>query len=321
MVIAESISPILSGVKLAIINPFDNKFVDIYRSYFLAENEVRVVNPQTDKEIKDIMQWADLVWSTWCNEHLVYASTVKKSAKLVTHIRSYEILTPDLMEGVNWENIDGAIFVADHIRELANKYWMSQLKDIPQTTVYNCVEMDKYPFHNNGPGKNIGYVGYLNYKKGVGLLLQCIKEAVTYDPTFHFHVAGQFQERRFAVYMQHMLAEMGLCNNVTFHGWIQDIPKFLANMNYVISTSPWEGCPYNIIEAMACGIKPLIHNWRGSKQLFPESQVFNTVGDFLKILIASEYDSRAYRQVVENRFNAEINLPQISRFLHKVISK
>jgi glycosyltransferase involved in cell wall biosynthesis len=311
---------LLKGVRLAIVNSFDNKFNGIYRSYFSQNNDVRVVRPETEKDLKETVEWADLVWSTWCNEPLVFLSGLKKSAKIVTHIRSYEILTPQLMQGVNWQNMDGAIFVAHHIRELANKAWTEQLTKLPQTTVYNCIELDKYPFYENGPGRNVCYVGYLNHKKGIGLLLQCIREAVTNDPSYHFHIAGDFQEARFEVYMRHLIMEMNLTDHITFHGWVKDVPEFLGDMNYVISTSPWEGCPYNVIEAMACGIKPLVHNWNGARTLFSDALVFNSVPGFMSLLTSSNYDSRLYRKIVETDFNAERNLPQIDTFLSAVLS-
>lgn len=90
-----------------------------------------------------------------------------------------------------------------------------------------------------------------------------MKTVVDYDPEFTFHIAGIFQETRFEVYMRHMIEQMGIEDNVVFHGWVENIPDWLKLMNYIISNSPWEGCPMNLIEAMACGIKPLIYNLAG----------------------------------------------------------
>ncbi|MEA3296510.1 MAG: glycosyltransferase [candidate division Zixibacteria bacterium] len=311
----------LVNTRLAIVNPFDNKFSEIYGPYFSRNNEVQVLKPSSERDLKPIVEWADIIWSVWCNEPLVYLSRLKKSPVLVTHIHSYEILAPNLMTGVDWQNVDGAIFVADHIREIANEMWATQLSSVPQTTVYNCVELPSFPFYDNGPGGNICYVGYLNHKKGIGLLLQCIREAVKIDKACHFHIAGAFQEKRFEVYMKHLISEMGLTAHVDFYGWVKDVPTFLKEMNYVISTSPWEGCPCNIIEAMACGVKPLIHNWRGAKDLFPESLVFDTLDDFRTLLTSSDYEPNAYRQYVEINFNAAINLPKIDTFLATVVGQ
>jgi glycosyltransferase involved in cell wall biosynthesis/2-polyprenyl-3-methyl-5-hydroxy-6-metoxy-1,4-benzoquinol methylase len=323
---AEAIQPVresktLHDIRLAIVNPFENKFNQIYRDYFARQNEVRLVIPRSEDDLKPLFGWADLIWSTWCNEPVIMMTRQNPNTTLVTHIRSYEILSPNLMANVGWQHIDGAIFVADHIREIANQMWPDQLRSCQQRTVFNCVELDRYPFYDKRPGKNIAYVGYLNHKKGIPLLVQCIERAMAKDPTYHFHLAGSFQEPRFEVYMKHLLAEMGLTKAVSFHGWVKDVPAFLSEMDYVVSTSPWEGCPNNVIEAMACGIKPLVHNWRGSTTLFGRDLVFNTVDQFVEMLTSDQYDSKAYRDYVSEHFSATNNLPQIDNFLAEVLGR
>ncbi len=311
-------SPTLHDIRLAIVNPFENKFNQIYRDYFARRNEVRLVVPQSEEDLRPLLDWADLIWTTWCNEPAIMMTRQSPRATMVTHIRSYEILTPQLMTNVDWSHVDGAIFVADHIRDIANQMWPEQLRSCRQRTVLNCVELDRYPFYNKQPGRNIAYIGYLNHKKGIPLLTQCIERAVAQNAAYHFHIAGSFQEPRFEVYMKHLLAEMGLTEAVSYHGWVRDVPVFLADMDYVISTSPWEGCPNNVIEAMACGVKPLVHNWRGSSTLFGRDLVFNTVEEFVELLTSDHYDSRAYRDYAGEHFSAESNLPQIDHFLAEV---
>lgn len=309
----------LKNTKIGIINAWENKFNQIYSRYFLKNNEVRLVIPRAAEELISVIEWADIIWSTWCNEPVLVMSKQRIPAKLVTHIRSYEILMDNFMTGINWANIDGAIFVADHIRQIANEMWSEQLAAIPQTMIHNCVELDKYPFYEKRPGKNICYVGYLNHKKGVGLLLQCLQVAVREDSEYCLHVAGTHQEVRFKVYMEHLIKEMGLENHVEFHGWVKNVPALLRDMDYVISTSPWEGCPNNVIEAMACGVKPLIHNWRGARDIFPDEFVFNSIPEFLEILKSPDYDSRSYRAYCEKNFNARIQVNKMDAFLEKIL--
>ena len=314
-------TPRLANAKIAIVNLWDNKFTDLYVRHFSQKNKVRKVKPQTERDLKEILGWADIIWSQWCNEPLVYLSKQQTDTALVTHIHSYEILTPQLMENVVWDRIDGAIFVAEHMRNNANRLWSKHLAGVPQTTIHNSIDLTEYPLYKGLPGKNIGYVGYINHKKGIGLLLQCIKAAVERDPEYRLHVAGTFQEIRFEVYMTHLIEQMGLSNNVVMHGWVKDIPGWLGLMQYVVSTSPWEGCPLNIIEAMACGVKPLIHNWQGAKNLFPSSLVFNTVSEFINLLTSPDYDAPEYRRHIENHFNADINVSKIDAYLSSVLEK
>jgi glycosyltransferase involved in cell wall biosynthesis/2-polyprenyl-3-methyl-5-hydroxy-6-metoxy-1,4-benzoquinol methylase len=311
----------LTGKRLAIVNALGNKFDSIYRNHFSGQNEVVVVKPQTEQELRDILAWADIVWSTWCNEPVVRLSNLDPKVPLVTHIRSYEVLTPPFMQQTNWQKISGAIFVADHIREIANEMWPSQLAGVTQTTVNNMVRLETYPFYDKTPGKNIAYIGYLNHKKGIPLLLQCLQRAVAVDSEFRLHVAGAFQEPRFEVYWNHLVAQLKLGDHVVMHGWVRDVPDFLSNMDFVISTSPWEGCPNNVIEAMACGVKPIVHNWRGAEQLFPSELVFTTIDECIEILTDENYSSHNYRDWVWERFNAARNLQRIDSFLYQTAAE
>ncbi len=314
----------ISNQNIAIVNPFDNKFNQIYSSYFSRQNDVRIIKASNSKEIlalDPIINWADIIYTPWANEPLIYLSNKKSNKLLVSNIRSYEIFFDESMKSVAWDKVDGLIFVADHVRQIANEKWPQQLKAVPQTTIYNSVELDNYPFHKKNHGKNIGYVGYLNAKKGIELLLQCINEAVKSDPEYCFHIAGEFQGERFEHYTKHLISQMSLEKNIIYHGWVKDIPEFLSDMNYVISTSPWEGCPNNIIEAMACGVKPLIHNWRGAADIFPKELVFNTIEEFISILKSPDYDSSVYRNYVEENFNTEKQLPKIENFMLSLLEK
>ena len=311
---------ILTEKKIVIVNPWDNKFTDLYVRYFKNDNEVQLIKPQHEKKLIQVLNWADLVWSQWANEWLVAISKMSFDATLVTHIHSFEILARDLIKNVLWERVDGIIFVADHIRENANRLWPQYVNNVSQTTIYNSVDLLEYPLRDVKSGKKIGYVGYINHKKGVELLLQCIKAAVALDKEYTLHIAGTFQETRFEVYMLHMLEEMELKDNVFFHGWVRNIPNWLKSINYIISTSPWEGCPMNLIEAMACGVKPLIHNWQGSKRLFPNKFIFNTIDEFIILLKNNSCDSKENRAIVETAFNAERNIPKIDKFLSDSIS-
>ncbi|MCP4703486.1 MAG: glycosyltransferase [candidate division Zixibacteria bacterium] len=314
----------ISRQNIAIVNPFDNKFNQLYSSYFGQQNDVRVIKASNTDEIvalDPILDWADIIYTPWANEPLIYLSNKKSDTLLISNIRSYEIFFDASMSSVAWDKVDGLIFVADHVREIANEKWSNQLKAIPQTTIYNCVDPNKYQFEKKPPGKNIGYVGYLNAKKGIELLLQCINEAVKIDSEYCFHIAGKFQGERFEHYTKHLISQMNLEKNIVYHGWVKDIPAFLSDKSYIISTSPWEGCPNNIIEAMACGVKPLIHNWRGASDIFPEEFVFNTVDEFISILKSPDYDSLSYHNYVLEHFNAELQLPKIEKFMLSLLDK
>ncbi len=72
---------------------------------------------------------------------------------------------------------------------------------------------------------------------------------------------------------------MKLENNFILHGWINEVDKFLEDKDYTLSTSIHESFGYNIAEAMARGIKPIIHNFDGAKSLWPSELIYNTIDE------------------------------------------
>jgi len=313
--------PKLENCKLALVNVWENKFNQYYTDYFSQKNDVRLLIPDSPEKLKPIIDWADLIWSPWANEPIVALTQSDIKSKLITHVRSYEILKTDLMNNIVWPQIDGAIFVADHIRDIANEIFPGKLDSIPQTTIHNFVDLSKYSFENHKSGRNLCFVGYLNEKKGIGLLMQSIHALARHDGSFKLHILGETQSKRSEIYMQHLIKEMKLEENVIFHGWVDNVPEMLSQMYYVISTSPWEGCPNNIIEAMACGVRPLIHNWRGARDLFPNDLIFDTIDQMVDQVLSDDYNSARYRQIVETNFNSISQLLKLDSFISAVYNK
>ena len=78
---------------------------------------------------------------------------------------------------------------------------------------------------------------------------------------------------------------------------------FLKDKNYILSTSITEGHPNNILEAMACGVKPLIHNYPHSRTQFKDSDIWDSVGDAMTNIFFGSYNSREYRNFVNTNYN------------------
>jgi hypothetical protein len=94
---------------------------------------------------------------------------------------------------------------------------------------------------------------------------------------------------------------MQLEENVILYGWVDDVNAFLEDKNYILSTSLHEGHPYNLIEAMARGIKPVIYNFYNASELFEEKFLFNTTDEAVQKILDDEYDSEYYRHYIEQK--------------------
>ncbi|MBY6897396.1 glycosyltransferase family 4 protein [Clostridium botulinum] len=132
-------------------------------------------------------------------------------------------------------------------------------------------------------GFNIAYVGYINFKKGPMLLLHAFKKIFDTDNRYKLHIAGTFDEDRYRLYFNQMIKELRLEKNIIFYGWQKDINKWLEDKNYLVCTSVLESQGLGIMEAMSKGIRPLIHNFVGAKEVYPEKYVWSSLDDIINI--------------------------------------
>jgi glycosyltransferase involved in cell wall biosynthesis len=269
----------------------------------------------------ELMDWADLAWFEWCDDLLIEAAKYPKKCPIVCRLHSYEAFT-EMPAQVDWSKVDQLIFVNRSVEELVRPQITGA---VPWTVVHNGVDCDKFQIPPDKKyGKRIASVGYINYKKNPTLMLYCFKKIYEYDQEYSFHIAGAHQDARIKLYFEHFLKENSL--PVTFYGWVNDMPKWYADKDYVISTSLFESFHYSIAEGMTSGLLPLIHNWYGAKYLYPPEYFYNDPDDCLKLLKKLENsnqheEAEKNRQYITGRYNAADKFNQISWLLKRAATK
>ncbi|RMD74905.1 MAG: glycosyltransferase [Lentisphaerae bacterium] len=61
----------------------------------------------------------------------------------------------------------------------------------------------------------------------------------------------------------------GLHDRVHLLGWVDEMREFYQTMDLLVMTSHWEGCPYAVLEAMACGCPVLTTRSFATDELLP----------------------------------------------------
>ncbi|MDU2063420.1 MAG: glycosyltransferase [Sporomusaceae bacterium] len=264
--------------------------------------EIRKVQPKNLQEIEAAMKWADTCWFEWCDELLIEASKlpIASQRKVICRLHSYEAFT-DYPAQVKWENVDYLICVAKHIRDFVVANFSVKLE---QTTIIpNAINLEKWSFRQRGPGFNIAYVGYINYKKGPMLLLHAFYSLYQLDHRYKLYIAGQFQDHRDVLYFEQMVKELSLEKSVIFTGWQDDLDSWLEDKNYILCTSILESQNMSVMQAMAKGIKPLIHNFVGARGIYRHEDVWNTL-DELQRMTKTDYISSSYRNFIAENYNS-----------------
>lgn len=285
--------------------------------------ELKIVSTTNNNEITNTYNWADIVWLEWANEMAIHITNKlpKANKKILCRLHSYEALSR-FPEQINWQNVDRLILVADHIREILETYHEKIYQQIKEKIVIipNGLDLDKFTFKIHQPGYDVAVVAHINHKKNPTMWLQIIKILKNIDERYTLHIAGDFQEIRYANYFKYFIKEADLGKNVKLYGFVKDINRFLEDKNYVLSTSIHEGHPYNIMEAMARGIKPIIHNFAGAKKLYPESLIFNFIDEAVEKITQASYNSIGYREyLIEKGWTLEDMQKSIKNTLDSLI--
>ncbi|WP_319471428.1 glycosyltransferase family 4 protein [uncultured Pseudodesulfovibrio sp.] len=307
-----------------IIQGGTDKFLAPVRNWVSDRFAFREINGSDTDGIHDALEWADLTWVEWVQDAAVRVSRLKRRGKLVMRMHGFEAYT-SLPADVAWQNVDAFMVVSHHMTDILRL----RIPDIEQHTevfvLPNGVDTTQFnaPKDKTTTGK-IAYVGQLRHTKNLPLVLQCFAAAHRDAPSRTLHLAGEYagaevEVMELMLYIDHMTHAMGLADAVTFHGQVSDMPAWLGDKDALISASIRESFGLGIAEAMACEVRPLIHNFPGAGSIFPQELIFNTVEECRTILAAEGPPSRALRAYALEHWPLATHLESLEELFDKMI--
>jgi hypothetical protein len=112
---------------------------------------------------------------------------------------------------------------------------------------------------------------------------------------------------------------------ISFDGWVKEIPQYLQDKDFVISTSLFESFHYSIAEGMASGVLPLIHDWFGADKLYPSKFIFSTPTDSVRLLREIERGNRSElqrecRQHIADHYDNDHQVHKIKNLISNVLT-
>jgi Flp pilus assembly protein TadD/glycosyltransferase involved in cell wall biosynthesis len=305
------------GLKIAFFASQDS-FAEPILKHLSTCNEIKRFAGDSTRQIEELMQWADIAWFVWCDQLLIEATKLRKTCKIICRLHSYEAFT-NMPANVNWSKVDKLILVNQNVAQV-----LDRLHDIhvDREIIHNGVDLKRFTVPDDKVyGKKVCSLGYINYKKNPGLLLYCFKAIHNWDPEFEFYIAGQHQDPRIEIYMDHMLKRLDI--PVYLENWIDNVPAYLKNKDFVISTSLFESFHYSLAEGMASGVLPLVHAWPGSENIYPPEYLFDTPEDCVKLLMRlMESDRKKLadknREYIETNYSLDKTVRGFNRVIEAV---
>lgn len=287
---------------------FLDEIVEFARQRF----EVRLFEGRTEEELRQLIEWSDISWFEWCTNLAVIGSRQPKVCKNIIRLHRYEAYEP-WPQHVNWANIDILVTVGNSFVKEALLDRVPYLETTTSLiTIPNGVNLEKFTFTRRPQGKNIAFLSNLRAVKNPAFVLQCMQKLHYIDPQYRLFFAGMFQDATLEQYLKHMVKALDLCDVVFFDGWQPDVRSWLADKHYIVSTSLIESQGMGLLEAMACGLKPVIHNFPGASQTFPPEFLFNIAEEFCAQICSDRYEPEKYRAFVEERYALNTQLSKIN---------
>ncbi len=290
----------------------DVKFLTDIFEFTKRRFPVQFFEGQHVNEMYELMKCSDICWFEWCTDAVVEASKLPRVSKNIVRLHRFEAYQ-NWPSQVKWENIDtlvtvGNSFVKDAIvRQVPDIESRTRLVTIP-----NGVNLDRFKFANRASGKNIACVGYLNMRKNPMFLLQCMQKLHYIDWEYKLFFGGAFQNPMLEQYIRHMVEALKLTDVVFFDGWQADVSSWLRDKHYIVSASIGESQGMGLLEGMACGLKPVIHNFPGADQIFPSEFLFNISEEFCAQILSDKYEPQRYRRFVEENYPLKNQLSKIN---------
>lgn len=316
-------------LKLALFDPYLLKFTkDMVDWWNNNGYEVKVSRYYDPK----LAEWADVIWFDTCDNNLASAtnpgSAIKDDAsnyypwdlhdmdltgkKIIVRPIDIEVWQ-GAQHAAKWDLVDEIIFIAPHIRDLFDINLNKPAHVIPCS-----VNLDRYRYAERAPGLNIGIVSEKWTSKGTDLILQiALKLKKSTYKNYKFSWLGRWSDHPWEIkYFEEFIQAYGL--NFEFVEWIEGdnaVDEFLEDKDYLLHASHKEAFSYATAEAMAKGIKPVVHRFYGADDLWPDV-TWTSIDEAVERILETQYNSVFYREYLEEM---GYTVPQMMEKIDKVI--
>jgi len=162
-------------------------------------------------------------------------------------------------------------------------------------------------------------VGGISHKKNPSMMLQIFKKLIDIDSDYRLHIAGAYQETRYEIYFNHMIKVLNLTGKVVMYGNVADMDNFYEDKDFILNTSVHEGHCVSVIEAMARGITPVVHNYYGADKQYETWMLFDDVIEACFRIADDEPDQHKYRQyVIDHNWTLDSQVNSFKNIINEV---
>ena len=268
------------------------------------------------------LEWADGWPMELLNNALI--APKYKNKKVILRLHRYELFTSRTLDNIRLlpresiNKIDKLVFVSKKVQQIGiEKFpWMENSVVVP-----NLTDHTKFPFTDRERGFNIMMLGRMSYVKNLPLALSMFHELYKTDPRYQLHIVGEISDPELFYYLESFIKKTSNWN-IHYHGRMDNdkLPKFMEKMQYILCSSIFESFGMGIIEAACCGLRPVIFDFPGAKNVFPQEWLWIDYEEFESIMTES-YNSIDYHNWAVENYSIENNIHLYKQLINGVLNE
>ncbi|MBM7783826.1 glycosyltransferase family 4 protein [Tenggerimyces flavus] len=263
--------------------------------------------PALPEKVATDLEWADIVFVDWFDIAAQWATVhVPAGKQLIIRVHSMEAVSPQ-PHLVDYTKVSDLIFVGAHVRDLFVAAVPAAKSAGRIHVIPNEMQLDRFGLpKSEAAERTIALVQWGKMVKDPIWALELLAELRSTDPSWRLLMAGNdFHESLLAsayVYrdaFRARLQEDDVRDAVVDAGYVTDLPTFMQDAGYILSSSRREGSPVSVIEGAASGAVPIVRDWplyqpfNGARRLFPSEWVVSDVAEAAERIRSLDGDARA----------------------------
>ncbi len=291
--LAKALGPVQPAGKSLAILTHDPKFIFPWYSRLKAEGKPVVMDrgwewgaPKDTERSQQVLAAADVVFCEWGLGNAIWASeNVPEGKSLVVRLHAQEVRQPAarLAKAIRKEKVSRFVFVSERVRRAAiSQYGWDAERCV---VVPNYLQDDEYPAHMPHESSRLilGMVGIVPLTKrpdrALGLLAELVERGVDAelrikgprpaDLPFMHGPSRRAELARYEEIFAHFERKPELAGRVHFEPWGNDVARFNAGLDVILSPSDSESFHYALADGVLSGAFPVVWNWPSAEEVYP----------------------------------------------------